>query len=425
MCVNPTCGFTIRVAVFQDGERFPYLFDCETGLPVFDSTLFVVSQFRNASLAANTIEQALRSVMLVCILEKHLAINLSERLRSGSFLSQTELDYLTQLAGMSLRVLERVEEAPQSRKRGSTRATSRGLVPTLPVLKRGDYVSANTKSIRLHYAGVYLKWLATREIQRTEDASAAERLVTRTDEVLRALKIRTPPVRARSREAIAPEERARVLEVIGEKSPDNPWNHPFVRLRNRLIIMWGIGCGLRRGELLAMTVKLVELQFRRATIVRSPDNRRDPRRHPPSVKTRERHVPLGAELIALTQEYIRERGRIPAARKHGFLIVSKEGSPLSLSAMTKVFTDLRERSPGINQTLTMHVLRHVWNEEFSDLVDAKLITPEEETRIRNEAMGWSDRSKTGEKYQRRRTRARASDFSLEIQEKFMRETKTK
>ncbi len=419
-------AFRIKLVVLDDGERLPFLVDGESGQPLFNPTLFVVTQYRNASQAANTIEQVLRGVMLVHLLEMRQGFNLQHRIRSRVLLHQNEIDALAQLASLPLQLVNVAPpgvEGQQACRPSARKIESIALVRRLPTSKKHKAVSANTKAIRLHYAGAYLKWLCGREKRRIGDLTFAQAFADQAADMLRAIAIRTPPTRARSREAIPPDERRRLVEVIDERSPDNPWTHPFVRMRNRLIILWGLGGGLRRGELLSMPVRQVELQFKRATILRNPDNARDPRRYQPSVKTRERHVPMGDELAVLTLNYINARSRIPAAKKHGFMFVTEAGAPMSMSALTKVFRTLRERASGISPSLTMHVLRHVWNEEFSDLVDANFLQPEEETRIRNEAMGWSDRSKTAEKYQLRRTRAKAAEFSVEIQDKFMRKVK--
>jgi len=415
-------AYRIETTVFESGERFPVLVDNESGSPLFDPTVFALSKYRNANEAVNTIEQVLRGVMILCLFADHRGINLGTRVRGeGRFLSIDEVDDFTRYAGTPLFLINR-KAGTQSRKASrlaGRQANVLRLTRRLPAAGHLPSVDQNTKAIRLRYAIAYLRWLCQREASHLAAPLEHAAYMERANEILRALEARIPRVAARSREAISPEERAELVRVVDPASQDNPWHAPFIRLRNQLIVHWGLGVGLRRGELLSMTVKQVETQFLRATITRRPDNKKDSRRRQPTAKTKGRVVHLGEALALLTINYIRARAAVPAARRHGFLLVARDGKPMSMSSLTKVFAVLRRKCPKAGKCLSMHVLRHVWNEEFSDLADEASLSSEEERRIRNEAMGWSDNSKTAEKYQRRRTRKKAAEYSLKIQEKFM------
>jgi hypothetical protein len=64
--------YTVRSTVFESGERFPLLLDGRTGVPLFDPTVFVISEFRARNRASATIEQVLRALkvfLLFC--DKH------------------------------------------------------------------------------------------------------------------------------------------------------------------------------------------------------------------------------------------------------------------------------------------------------------------------------------------------------------------
>jgi integrase len=414
-------AYRIETVVFESGERFPMLVDNESGSPLFDPTVFALSKYRNANEATNTIEQVLRGVMILCLFVDHRGIDLGTRVREGEFLSIDEVDDFGRYAGTPLILINRKPEA-QSReasRRMGRQANVLRLMRRLPAAGHLPTVDQNTKAIRLRYTTAYLRWLCQREASHLAAPLEHAAYMERAHEILRALEARIPRVAPRSREAISPEEREELVRVVDPASPNNPWPDPFIRLRNQLIVHWGLGVGLRRGEFLSMTVKQVETQFLRATITRQPDNKRDPRRRQPTTKTKGRVVHLGEALALLTINYIRARAAIPAARRHGFLLIARDGKPMSMSSLTKVFAVLRRKCPKAGKRLSMHVLRHVWNEEFSDLADETSMSNEEERRIRNEAMGWSDHSKTAEKYQRRRTCKKAAEYSLKIQEKFM------
>ena len=54
--------YTVWNTVFESGERFPLLLDARTGVPLFDPTVFVISEFRARNRASATIEQVLRAL---------------------------------------------------------------------------------------------------------------------------------------------------------------------------------------------------------------------------------------------------------------------------------------------------------------------------------------------------------------------------
>jgi hypothetical protein len=54
--------YAIRNATFHSGERFPILVDARTGVPLFDATVFTLSQVRARNRASATIEAVLRAL---------------------------------------------------------------------------------------------------------------------------------------------------------------------------------------------------------------------------------------------------------------------------------------------------------------------------------------------------------------------------
>lgn len=58
-----TQRFSIKTVTLPGGERLPILQDRLLGLPDYDGNAFAVVELRPRHLAANTIEQALRSVV--------------------------------------------------------------------------------------------------------------------------------------------------------------------------------------------------------------------------------------------------------------------------------------------------------------------------------------------------------------------------
>ena len=89
------------------------------------------------------------------------------------------------------------------------------------------------------------------------------------------------------------------------------------------------------------------------------------------------------------------RRAINGARRHDFLIVANgSGNPLTLVALNKVFVALRRKCPDLPGELTPHVLRHTWNDLFSEEMDKNKVSEETEKKMRSRLMGWSETSNT-------------------------------
>jgi len=148
-------------------------------------------------------------------------------------------------------------------------------------------------------------------------------------------------------------------------------------------------------------------------IRRSPDNIDDPRKYQPNTKTRDRLIPVQGDLGQLLLEYIiKFRPKVLNARRHSFLFTSKKGEPLSLASVTKIFATLRKGLPELPDSFSSHVLRHTWNDRFSELVDNHKVSESEEHKIRSYLMGWSETSSTAAIYTKRSVRKKAREFSL-------------
>lgn len=225
--------------------------------------------------------------------------------------------------------------------------------------------------------------------------------------------------RALSNQTIEP-----LYEVTRQFSPDNPFDEN-VRFRNVLIIELLSSLGLRKGELANIRLDDINFQDNTLKVVRRPDDKSDSRHYQPVVKTAERTLPISKELSQLIQDYqLRQRGRMPAARKHGYLFVSHKGStlglPLSVSGIDYIFKQLKL---AVNdRSLSPHKLRHQWNYEFSKLIDGKdnALSEQQEEQMRSYLMGWSPTSGMAANYNRRRIVERAHGAIKEHQNRLSR-----
>jgi integrase len=407
--------FSVRTVVFEDGERMPMLVRAHSGMPVFDACVYAVSAVRPASGSSATIEQALRGVQVLLTFTGNRGIDLHERFATGQFLDVHELDELVRAAYSPLATKDK-NQLPLTSPKIISLERVRKRTPKATV--ESD-VAISTAAIRLYYARTYLEWLGRRTVANVcktlEQRSAYMALL---GDFLSVLSDRTPVARSESdRLSLTAPERETLLRVIDPGSPDNPWTGEFVRDRNRLLVMWGMGTGLRRGELLNLGIKLIDFTRSMADIVRQHDSKKDPRKYQPNPKTRERRIGISKELARLTHEHVvKYRSKIRGARKHDFLFVADTGAPLSLAAVSKIYRALRNKHPSVGDRLSSHVLRHTWNEDFSEIADRSGLSEDDERRGRIHAMGWSSTSTAAEHYLKRRTRRVATEASVKIQQ---------
>ncbi len=296
----------------------------------------------------------------------------------------------------------------------------------LPGAEQSPSLDNRSVTIRLHYMASYLKWLgnlAQERIKLTADAGRGDQDASRSHgeglrRLVEAILARQPGGGGGRRVALTPEQRMEVLRVTRPDSPDNPWQDPSVRVRNRLILLWLMCTGMRRGELLSVRIRDIRFGTGCVELKRTHDDKRDPRLRQPVAKGGERLAPLDEEVVDLTQRYIAERGRTEAARRHGFLFAAANGAPLSLSSLTALFAALREAHPQL-KPVSAHVLRHTWNEDFSAFADEVGMDRDDEDRTRRDLMGWSLHSKMPAVYGRRRTVAKANQFSMAMQRRML------
>lgn len=416
MVRNP---YAVRMIVLSSGERLPTLVALATGEPLCEPSVYVLSEIRATNKASNTIEHVLRSIMALQLFLDSNRIDVDKRFREGRVFSLSELDELVRHCRRPVTEQLNVGATPGSQpiRKGSTevvRLVQRQLAPT--------EVAGHTAANRVRAIRDYLDWLVRYRMARYHSGAAEGARLW--DDWMRckdALDARVPSHKGRNtigqREGLPPEVVERLLGVTSPESPENPWKGEGTRVRNGLMVRWLLELGLRRGELLNVKIHDINFQSEELIVARRADDPEDPRKDQPLVKTRDRKLPLSPGLCSLTHDYItKTRRRIDGARRHPFLFIAMgTGAPLSLSSLNDLFAELREAFPGEFDAVTPHVLRHTWNDRFSETMDnAKVPEPEEE-RMRSFLMGWAPTSKTAWKYTRRHVRLKAQRVSLEMQ----------
>lgn len=370
--------------------------------------MWTLTVLRAVNLASATIEQALRSVVLLYVTLDELGVTLDSRMDDGQFLTLAEVEILVNQC--KLRVGE------------SSKAKKTKVIPFS--LNQRHAVEAKTVAIRLRYIRNYIDWIAKERLFRTSPKSQYfESLTVYSRLVVEAIEARIPTSGNRqamdSREGLSPDVLERLVNVIHPASKENPWKNKHAKIRNYLMVRWLLSLGNRRGELLGIKVSDINFQSNEVEICRRPDDPTDPRSKEPNTKTNGRLLALDDELANLTRSYVlNERRDIRGTRKHEFLWVANgTGAPLSLSGFHKIFITLREKVKELPDSLSAHVMRHTWNDVFSAEIDAAGISEAQEHKMRTRLMGWSDTSSMATVYTRRHIRKKAAEISLAMQAK--------
>lgn len=398
------------------------LLDRATGLPAFYPNLYILTELRQTNMATATIERALREIMVLLDYLALCNIDLADRIRKGQLLSLGEIDGLARHCRQRFEQLQTQEQE-----------TAAGGVATTHLIQRRAHrhlipfteVSLPTAANRIRTIHAYLSWLVIVRLshQGLSEAVKMSLAQVRTD-VLPILLARMPISKGRNaigqRQGALPETMERFVQIIDPASLENPWRGEFTKKRNVLLLYWLWKLGLRRGELL--NIKIRDIDFRANTVIvaRRADDPEDPRKYQPRVKTRDRKLPLAPDLAAATNHYIvYERSRIPGAKNPFLFVAEATGAPLSLSAINKLFRELRMKCPDLPDDFTAHVLRHTWNDDFSEHTDHKGLSDEITEKMRTYMMGWSPTSKTASVYTRRRIEEKARQASLEMQSRMI------
>ncbi|ANB71235.1 integrase [Paraburkholderia phytofirmans OLGA172] len=408
--------FVAKRIRFRNGEHHSVL-SRPGGLPVHEATLYL-NKYRKRGRAANTIHGI---CMVLALLYRELAkhkIDLLERLRVGQFLTIPQLNRLADAAQYRVDDLsyEDAEEPGTSKVIDIRRIRMRRKA----AVEQAKAVSVATQASRLRYMADFLEFLAM-YVGATLPAPLRKELAIESAHALKAFLAQVPKVPKRAklgaREGLSKEDQDRLLAVVRLDSPDNPWQQGYVRYRNWLMVVLLLATGMRRGELLGIQLKDLHQSLPKLRIIRRADASEDPRRIQPNTKTNDREVEVRPEIMRAVWNYIRRhRKKIKAARKHPQLIVTDDGYPLSLGSVDKIFRQLREACPGLPVTLTSHVMRHTWNERFSEQAELLGLTDAVEEKARNEQQGWTDNSKSAATYTRRHASRKGREVSLKLQE---------
>lgn len=426
--------YTVKTILFRTGERFPMLIDDKTGMPDYWSTVFSITQYRSKGSAANTIEQILRHLIILNLFLKHNypeEIDIEKRLQKGRLLSLHEIESLCDLCTLKLEDITKLytqrKPSKQNLKLSSMEAfrsnKSQIQISTVGTATAGNRIRG-IKNFLIWRINVYAATLeeydnnlhSLTEVKQLVASSFSSRIPTTSHNTSE-----TEPM-GLSKEAIS-----KLFTAISKNSPENPWKNEFTKARNELLVLWLYQFGLRRGELLNLKISDLDFRSEQFNVKRRPHDLDDPRKKQPNVKTRERRIAIPEKILRLTQDYIlNHRTHLPEAKKHEFLFVaSKTGKPMALDTANKIFSKLKKTYPDIFTFLFPHILRHTWNDNFSEAMDKQQVPEEKEKKIRSYLMGWSESSESAETYTKRHIRNKANAAILDMANNLIKGTSSK
>jgi len=192
----------------------------------------------------------------------------------------------------------------------------------------------------------------------------------------------------------------RLLEIINPDSPDNPFKHS--KLRNYLIVQMILETGERRGAISKLKISdcIFEGAGHTIRITRTPNDPADKRRDKPAQKTLGHDAYVPPEIMKKLDGYIQhQRGRFTASELHEFVFISEMdskgtiGDPMSTKNINYIFEVL---SKALDYHLHPHLVRHKWNEIFSDSTEG--MSDAQVEKLRRYAMGWTKTSNMVDTY---------------------------
>lgn len=398
-------GLKLKSFCLANGERFCLLISRATGEPDYFTTLFITTQVRNGSLSVSSMMGYLNAINVGMSFFKKNKINLHQRVRENSFLSEYEIDALSDYCRHKFSGKSPSSHTPFTKKSPK------------PIDSKCMYV-------RMTYIAKYLSWY-TRLLLGSPHNSLNQKKI---DLMMTGLKARRPRVRKRRAHHKANGLTLQQVEILFDVFEVGSKANPFVgeanQFRNRLMFFMLFYLGIRRGELLNLQINDIDFRENELVIARRPDFKSDPRKDQPLVKTLDRRLPIKSTLVNDVHEYIlRYRKNYGVAKKHSFLFVvhssgPTSGRPLTKSAYDKIFARVRSIHPEL-ASFSGHELRHHWNERFSELMDSQTpqLSEKEQEKYRSYLMGWKEGSGTAAVYNQRFIERKAVEAALQLQQR--------
>jgi integrase len=391
--------YVCHTSVFFTGERFPVLLYRDTYQPVVLCTRYIID-VRRTTRQASTIARDVRVLGWFYEWCDSVGIDLERRLRVG------RIPTLSEIQGFARYLRARRQEKVAGAISRPLQGPDQGIAVLQPQTFN-DYLAVVED---------FLVWAAYEFIpQNTPETQVREAIEGARHSIQRAFDVNRLAGNTRVRRyGLTDQEIAALREVIQPGDHRNPFK-ATTQFRNSLIVELLLATGIRRGELLKLKVThLPQGPKQTLTIERGPDDPLDPRTTEPQVKTRPREIPVPRRLAIDLHRYVqRHRGRV----KHPYLFTStRNGRPLAVTAVNKLFEQLTEALPQLGRPLHPHLLRHSFNDQLMIKAEALGWDDDKRRKVQNFLNGWSENSTQSAAYTRGWIEAEAMKLAEEFQE---------
>lgn len=422
----------IKNLVFSNGERYPILIDSD-GTPNYWVTLYVTEKLR-PSQTQSAIINTIGHLIHLALWEEINNRNLIEEFTESKFLSTEDVYSIRDHCMLDSRSLRKWLKRSSS---NIVRFPSASTANFTPI----QSISSNHASNRMSHIASYLDFivrvllknkLVNKDVS-SSIASMNKSLLANKPKGSKGRGLATDP----NLKSAPPKAFARILEIVKEDSPDNPFKGTDVKLRNAIIFEVMDSTGMRAGEILSLQIEDIDFHNNAISVVRRHDAIEDPRKRQPVAKTRERRIPISQNLTGRLKGYIMDRRSIiDEARRHPYIFVTHKhgkyfGKPISNSTfVNRILKPAIAVSPELLEEITRHGFRHNFNYNLSKRIDSinaaakidsniKPVNEKMEIQIRKELNGWSSDT-TAETYNLRHVREEANRIMYEDMEHWSR-----
>jgi integrase len=404
--VTPLRTKTIRL---DEGDLFVTVVNAH-GLQTDNATSYCMEQLRPTSMALATMQARMDAVCHFQNWCGENGIDFLQRLESGEYFLQHEL---ASLRG-ALRRNMRKKAAPGRKWRRRRKSREKTVVD--PAHWRNRCIAVRD----------YVAWFAEGIIQRmsARDGRLVEmrtRLASFKENIVDGIVVSRPPMK----EGLDKEQEPIFIAAITPGDPSNPFairNHP----RNYALWLTFHKGGLRLGELLGLKTTDCHLNGSRKYLIvhRRPDDREDKRRRKALAKTLPHKVYIDDHLAHVLHDFIvNHRPFYKGARRCPYVFMSEDGGELSHATIAYMYTELREKVPGLPEDFSTNDARRAWNNRFAAGAAQAGLSDEQSAVLANQQQGRVPSSPHAEAYRTRYNNEQSAAIINKMQDDAVRTSK--